>query len=65
MKRFSLILAVLSLAACGRAAPPEPPPLAPAASRVQTPPVYALIGHRQALDLTSQQVTALDSVGQE
>lgn len=30
---------------------------------IQTPPVYALIGQREKLALTSAQVTALDSIG--
>lgn len=60
---------ILALAACGTS--PAPPPSAPAGSAaraavagpIQPPPVFALIGQREKLGLTSAQVTALDSIG--
>lgn len=62
MKRLLPALGILALAACYSSAPP-PQPAAPQQPWVPTPPVYALIGERQELSLTSAQVTALDSIG--
>jgi hypothetical protein len=63
-------LLLLSVAACGPAPQPAVAPggaegagaISPAA--LEPPPVHALIGHRQTLGLNSEQVTALDSIGQ-
>jgi hypothetical protein len=61
MKRLLPALGILALAACYSSAPP--PAAGPQQPWVPTPPVYALIGERQELSLTSAQVTALDSIG--
>ncbi|HEU0052998.1 MAG TPA: Spy/CpxP family protein refolding chaperone [Longimicrobium sp.] len=56
--------ALLALAACG-GTQPEPQPRTMAAYRgAQMPSVYALLGRRDELKLTSAQVTALDSIAQ-
>jgi len=56
------------LAACGGpaqpAVTPEPSPGAVAIGTLEVPPVHALIGHRAELSLSSEQVNALDSIGQ-
>ncbi|HEV2735766.1 MAG TPA: hypothetical protein VGV85_13050, partial [Longimicrobiaceae bacterium] len=62
MKRLLTALGILALAACSSSAPP-PAATAPQQPWVPTPPVYALIGERQDLNLTSAQVTTLDSIG--
>jgi hypothetical protein len=67
MKRFAVLAVLLvSAAACGGA--PAEPASAPAAGMpfgsLEAPPVHSLIGHRQALELTSEQITVLDSIGQ-
>jgi hypothetical protein len=61
MKRLLPALGILALAACYSSAPP--PVAGPQQPWVPTPPVYALIGERQELNLTSAQVTTLDSIG--
>ncbi|HEV2149409.1 MAG TPA: Spy/CpxP family protein refolding chaperone [Longimicrobiaceae bacterium] len=61
MKRLTRTLGLLALAACSSAPPASQAP--PQQAWVPTPPVYALIGQRQDLNLTSAQVTALDSIG--
>ncbi len=63
MKRLLSALGTLALAACSSSAPPPAATAAPQQPWVPTPPVYALIGERQELSLTSAQVTALDSIG--
>ncbi|MET0398541.1 MAG: hypothetical protein ABW277_17235 [Longimicrobiaceae bacterium] len=63
MKKLLPALGILALAACYSSAPPPQQPAAPQQPWVPTPPVYALIGERQELNLTSVQVTALDSIG--
>lgn len=63
MKRL-LLLPLLVLAACG----PSEPALAPEAVSLlslEPPPVYALLGYRDRLNLTSPQVVALDSIAQQ
>lgn len=61
MKRLLAPLGILAMAACSSAPPPAQ--TSPQQPWVPTPPVYALIGQRQELSLTSAQVTALDSIG--
>ena len=68
--RPALLGLLVLLAACS--AQPSPPPGPPANARMtvlplalEPPPVYALIGYRDRLELTSQQVTQLDSVATE
>lgn len=70
MKVTPLVLLVLASAACGSAPPPARAPAAtdPAALQQQLLersdlPVYALLGLREELELTSAQVVALDSIG--
>ena len=63
MKRRFIILGLIAVAACGQAYEvSEPIPMA-SAPMLQAPPIYALLGQREKLELTSAQVTALDSVG--
>lgn len=51
------------LAACG-SPPPAPSTVAePAVAPLEPPPVFALIGARERLQLTSEQISALDSIG--
>ncbi len=63
MKRLLTALGILALAACSSSAPPPAATTTPQQPWVPTPPVYALIGERQELNLTSAQVTTLDSIG--
>jgi hypothetical protein len=63
------IMVVAPLVACGPSGSARPQPAAPApgavtAERVQPPPVHALLGYREELELTSEQVEAIDSIGQ-
>ena len=67
-KRF-IVLAALVVAVGCTARPAQEPGQPPANMRLtviplalEPPPVYALIGYRDRLDLTSQQVTTLDSL---
>lgn len=75
--RISISALLLLLAACGPPAPNGPGPAAEQAGRdslgremftawraAQMPSVYALIGARERLKLTSAQVTALDSIAE-
>lgn len=62
MKR-SLIFLLSSLVACSSAAAPEgPPPSFVTPTMLQPPPIYALIGHRDRLELSSEQIDDLDSI---
>lgn len=63
MKRNLLILCV-GLTACsgGARAPAGPPPSLVTPSMLQPPPIYALLGHRDRLELTSEQIVRLDSI---
>jgi len=72
--RHSFVFAAASVLAAGActaapqpAASPQPAQLeaAQAIGPMEPPPVHALIGHRQALGLSSEQITALDSIGQQ
>jgi hypothetical protein len=63
MKRLLPAFGILALAACYSSAPPLQQPAVPEQPPVPRPPVNALIGERQELNLTSAQVTALDSIG--
>ncbi|MBW3569544.1 MAG: hypothetical protein KY467_00420 [Gemmatimonadetes bacterium] len=71
MKRMMLVLGVMALAACGAQVDPEDVPRAEQGpegplvldvSGGSTPSVYGLIGERQRLGLTGEQVTRLDSI---
>jgi hypothetical protein len=65
--------AVLAAAACGSRKPAVAPAPSPADSTRmeavrgagQTPPVYGLLGQREKLGLSSQQVVAIDSIGED
>jgi hypothetical protein len=63
MKRLLTATGILALAACSSSSAPPPAVTTPQQPWVPTPPVYALIGERQDLNLTSAQVTTLDSIG--
>ena len=69
IKRHLAGLGILALAACGPSTPPPASTPSGSATRpaamgpIQTPPVYALLGQREKLGLSSAQVTALDSIG--
>jgi hypothetical protein len=61
---LSLAAAALAAAACAGTAPrPEPRTLA-AYRDAQTPPVYALLGEREELALSSGQVNTIDSIAE-
>jgi hypothetical protein len=68
MIKYFAPLPLFLLVACGGPAQPAaaPAPIDDAVPAValEPPPVYALIGHREALNLDSEQVMALDSIGQ-
>jgi len=59
--RKAICLLGLALAACGSPAPRQAPE--PGPTPVARPPVYALLGYREQLQLTSAQIAALDSIG--
>jgi hypothetical protein len=62
MKR-SLILILLGLSACSSASTPAgPPPSFVSPLMLQPPPIYALLGYRDRLELTSDQIVQLDSI---
>jgi hypothetical protein len=72
MNRLYLVtcasLVALAAACSGQRATPAPAPGEPAASApvgtsVQPPPVHALLGYRERLALTSEQIGAIDSIG--
>lgn len=64
MRRALAVLALVLLAACGPpAAGPEPAVGRVSLLDVQPPPVYALLGYRERLNLSSPQVVSLDSIG--
>jgi hypothetical protein len=61
------ILGALALVLAGCAGPATEPASRPGTALmgpIDPPPVYALIGHRARLNLTSEQVATLDSIGQ-
>jgi hypothetical protein len=61
---FLAVLGMAVLTACGspRSAPPAGSMITPLS--LGPPPIYALLGYRQELALTSEQVAALDSIAQ-
>jgi hypothetical protein len=62
MKR-NLLFLLVGLSACSSAAAPAGPPrslITP--TMLQPPPIYALLGHRERLELTSAQINGLDSI---
>lgn len=62
MKRNLMILTV-GLSACATGPAPEgPAPTLVTPTMLQPPPIYALIGHRDRLELTSEQIEQLDSI---
>ncbi len=62
-RRLLCLLVAVLASACGT--PPEPPMLIPTAMLLREPPIYALFGYRQQLDLTAEQISALDSIAQQ
>lgn len=60
--RWSVMLLVLSAAACASAAPRAGEASVPAPAAGQVPPIPALVGERERLGLTAAQVSALDSI---
>jgi hypothetical protein len=62
MKR-SLTFLLLGLSACSSAsAPAGPPPSLVTPLMLQPPPIYALLGHRETIELSSEQIVSLDSI---
>lgn len=59
-----IALLILVLAGCGSSASSPTPEVSPTSRALQPPPVSALIGYRTSLELTSEQVTAIDSIGE-
>lgn len=63
MRKSVAVLVLPVLAACGSGgAPAGAPPALVTPTMLQPPPIYALIGHRDRLDLTSEQIESLDSI---
>lgn len=63
MKKI-LILGVVLLAGCASTENTAPAPAAeqPLEVRTEPPPIYALFGYREQLELTSEQISTLDSI---
>lgn len=53
------------LAGCAPAAAPGDAPRAITPLTLEPPPIYALLGYRQELSLTSEQIAALDAIARE
>lgn len=66
MTTLRIALAALLVGGCsgGGSAPRAAPAPALPAGRLIAPPVHALLGYRDRLELTSPQVAALDSIGE-
>ena len=63
MRKSVAILVLPLFAACGSAGGPAgAPPALVTPTMLQPPPIYALIGHRDRLDLSSEQIEDLDSI---
>ncbi|HET7273983.1 MAG TPA: hypothetical protein VFI91_02320 [Longimicrobiaceae bacterium] len=64
-KTQTLVMMALAISAGCSAPSAAPPDVEPVGTvlQVRPPPVYALLGERQELRLTSEQVAALDSIG--
>lgn len=58
------VCALLAVAACGRGIDPNDPTAMVPPLALEPPPIYALLGYRSDLELTSEQVSALDSIAQ-
>ncbi|HEX2092200.1 MAG TPA: hypothetical protein VHG28_07340 [Longimicrobiaceae bacterium] len=66
MKRLTTLIGLLALAACSSSRPPATNPQQaqqPQQPWISAPPVFALIGEREEYQLTSEQITSLDSIG--
>jgi hypothetical protein len=64
MKRPLLLVLVAGLAACATAESAGPVATLVTPVSLTPPPIYSLLGYRAELDLTSEQVIALDSIAQ-
>lgn len=64
IRKAVCVLAILPLAACGTARIPSDAVAVVTPLSLGPPPIYSLLGYRQELDLTSEQVAALDSIAQ-
>jgi hypothetical protein len=63
MRRTALAM-LLVLAGCGAGPDPASAPRALPPTALEPPPIYSLLGYRQEIGLTSEQVTALDSIAE-
>lgn len=63
MRRSALALLAL-LAACGPSYDPATAPRAVSPLGLEPPPIYSLLGYRQEIGLSSEQITALDSIAE-
>jgi hypothetical protein len=61
------LLALVALVGCGAGQATSGPASSPEAAAelrgLDTPPVYSLLGYRETLELTSEQITRIDSIG--
>ncbi|HEX2205473.1 MAG TPA: hypothetical protein VHG91_19335, partial [Longimicrobium sp.] len=64
MKRTVLLTALFAAAACAPNPGPRDGPLGAAWRGTQGPSIYALLGERERLGLSTEQVVALDSIAQ-
>jgi len=65
IRTITLALGCTLATACGTLPAAESAPRAAVDIRLDPPPIHALIGHRADLDLNSEQIEALDEVGQQ
>ena len=61
MKRSGVLLGAMLLVACA-SGPAGPPPRMVTPLMLEPPPIYALLGFREKLALSTPQITALDSI---
>jgi hypothetical protein len=64
-QKLALGIGCLLVAACGTLPPAASAPDTGLDMRLDPPPVHALLGYRAQLQLTSEQIDALDALGQE
>lgn len=63
-KRTSALVLLAVLAGCGPAPDPATAPRAVTPLGLEPPPIYSLLGFRQEIGLTSEQITRLDSIAE-